>query len=192
MKQNKKIAITGGIGSGKSTVANIIKQKGNPVFSCDEVYKDLLSDKNFLNLLKNEFGDEIIEGGALNRKILSQIVFSDKSKLQRLNRITHPVIMNEMFKRAEEFNCTSYFEVPLLFENSFEGLFDGVIVVLRDLDKRIESVVKRDNLPSDEVLKRINEQYNYENNNFAKYYVIHNNSHLTHLKEQIDKILLKI
>ena len=94
-QNNIKIAVTGGIGSGKTTVCDIIKEQGYSVISCDEIYNRLLRDKSFLNSLVSEFGHILNGDGTLSRKKLSEIVFSDKDKLARLNEITHPEIMKE-------------------------------------------------------------------------------------------------
>ena len=91
MMQNKlKIAITGGIGSGKSAVAEIIKNQGFSVFSCDEIYKELLRDKQFLNLISLNFDGVLSADGELDRQKLSDIVFNDKTALGVLNNITQP------------------------------------------------------------------------------------------------------
>ena len=75
--------------------------------------------------------------------------------------------------------------MPLLFEGGYEEYFDGVVVVLRDKNDRIKSVLKRDNLSENEVIKRLNSQIDYDNHDFAKYYVIHNNSNLSDLREKV-------
>lgn len=195
MKQNKmKIAVTGGIGSGKSTVCKIIEDFGYPVFSCDKTYAEMLNDGFFNDDLVKEFGRVVIDSdGKLNRTKLGEIVFSDGNKLQRLNSITHPKIFDKMFADAE--NCTSqlcFFEVPILFDYGYEKLFDNVIVVLREEEERIRSVMSRDNISSEAVSQRVKNQYNYQNNDFAQYYVIHNNCNFGKLSDKIEKILLKI
>ena len=194
MKQNNlKIAITGGIGSGKSLACNIIKSKGYNVFSCDEVYADLLCDKNFVKIFSEEFGGKILNvDGTLNRGELSAIVFSDEQKLKRLNEITHPKIFGEMFRRASVCKGVAFFEVPLLFEGGYQELFDNVIVILREESERILSVAARDKISEEEVKKRIFNQYNYDNSNYAQYYVIHNDGNIDDLSDKIDKILLKL
>lgn len=190
-QSNLKIAITGGIGSGKSRVAEIIKREGYPVFSCDEIYGELLKDKIFLNILVNNFGNILDYNGELDRKKLSAIVFSDSRKLKLLNELTHSEIMGEALKRTENFKL-SFCEVPLLFENGYEKLFDEVIVVLRNEEDRISSVVERDKISREEVIKRINRQYNYHNSHFAEYYVIHNDSDLYELEQKTVKTLKRI
>ena len=192
MKQNKKIAVTGGIGSGKSTVIKILAEKGYPVFSCDEIYAQLTGHKDFLRRLADEFGDVCDSGGRLDREKLAAIVFEDEKKLARLNEITHPAIFEEMFRQADGVGGTCFCEVPLLFESGAEGMFDGVIVVLRDLEERIKSVAARNNLSRGSVISRINRQFDYNNCNFAMYYVIHNNGNIEQLREEVDKIIHRI
>lgn len=191
MKRNKiNIAITGGIGSGKSTVAGFIKKKGYNVVSCDEVYEKLLCSSDFLKTICNEFGNVLTAEGKLDRKKLSEIVFGDKEKLEKLNKITHGKIMEEAFAECiEEIN---FVEVPLLFENGFEKLFDSVIVVLREENARIESVVNRDNLTPEQAKNRLKNQIIYDMYDFAKYYVIHNKADLSYLQQETDSVLDEI
>ena len=191
MQNNIKIAITGGICSGKSTVAQIIREKGFRVFSCDEIYRELLNDENFINLIDNEFVNIKNCDGTLNREKLSKIVFSDNEKLDKLNSLTHPHIM----KRAMELmdgEGISFCEVPLLFEGGFEELFDNVIVVLRDKSERVKELMQRSKLEEKQALLRINSQFDYENYNFVKYYVIHNDANLTILSQNTVSVLEKI
>lgn len=187
---NLKIAITGGIGSGKSTVANFLMKKGYQVLSCDEVYGKLLEDNNYLNKIVAEFGKNVISNGKLNRSYLSALVFSDDDKLRKLNAITHSQIINRCLDSMTE--NISFCEVPLLFENYFERLFDKVIVVLRDKKDRISAVMERNKLSVEEITKRINSQYDYDNSDFAEYYVVHNDGNLWDLQNQVEQILIDI
>ncbi len=190
MRQNKiNVAITGGIGSGKSTVAEIIKETGYPVFSCDETYAKLLRSSDFIKEIGEEFDGVVTEKGELDRAKLSSIVFNDKVMLEKLNRITHPAIYKEMFSMAENEDKNCFFEVPLLFEDNSEVLFDKIIVVLRDKAKRIDAVKRRDNLSDKQIKERIKSQIDYDNIDFAKYYVIHNNGDLYALKQRTKEIL---
>ena len=190
-QNNYKFAITGGIGSGKSTVAEIIRRQNYAVFSCDAIYEELLHNQDFLNNIAHEFGEVLNPDGTLNRSKLAEKVFNDKAALDRLNALTHLAIMEEVFKRSKGLKI-SFTEVPLLFESGFEGYFDGVIVVLRDLDERIAAVSRRDKIDRESVILRIKSQFNYENNEFAKYYVIHNDGNLSNLEQKTDDILKKI
>lgn len=192
MKQNKKIAVTGGIGSGKSTVMKIIAGKGYPIFSCDEIYSQLTSDRDFLNILHHSFGDILNGDGTLDRKKLSEIVFNNPAKLSELDKITHPAIYKEMFRMADEAGGICFCEVPLLLESGAENLFDGVIIVMRNEEQRIKSVAKRDKLPEQDVKKRISNQFDYNSADFAMYYVIHNCGDLSELERQTEEIIKKI
>lgn len=189
-QSNIRIAITGGIGSGKSAVCEVIK-KHYPVYSCDAIYTELLASTEFLNKINSVFCGVVTSDGRLDRQALSAAVFKNDAALKKLNSITHPEIMSAAFKKMEG-HSLSFLEVPLLFENGFESLFDGVIVVLRDLEDRINSVMLRDNSDRESVLLRINKQFDYENGNFTKYYVIHNDGNLTDLALKTNKILQKI
>ncbi len=193
MKQsNIKIAVTGGIGSGKTTVCNLIKKIGEPVFSCDEVYAELLNSGKLTERIVEEFGKEVLTDGKIDRRKLSACVFGDEKKLQKLNRITHPKIFEEMFLQSEKYRGLVFFEVPLLFEGNYQNLFNEVLVVLRDADDRISSVKLRDNLPVDEIKKRIESQLNYDNCSFTQYYVIHNQGKIDDLSGIISDLLLKL
>ena len=195
MKQNNvKVAITGGIGSGKTAVGNIIKRLGYNVYSCDEIYNALLAQKEFLNKISNAFGNEFISNGVLDRKKLADLVFADKLLLKKLNSITHPAVMTEAFNRMEV-DQLAFCEVPLLFENGYEDYFNETIVVMRDKDKRIAAVSQRDKLSENDIENRIKVQFNYDNLDFAKYYVIHNSGNLQNLelktKETVQNIVKK-
>lgn len=194
MKQsNIKIAVTGGIGSGKSTVCNLIAKLGYPVYSCDEIYAELFVSGAFLKEIIAEFGDKVagVKGG-VDRKKLAAEVFSDDGKLDRLNAITHPAIFSEMFRRAEERKGLVFFEVPVLFEGGYQKLFDEIIVVTRDMADRVECIKKRDGLSHTEIKERINKQYNYDLSDFTQYYVIHNDCDLSILRDIIGNLMLKI
>ena len=189
MTQNSfKVAITGGIGSGKSCLSQIIKGRGYPVFSCDEIYSDLLGGEGLIDKICKIFGDVKLPDGSLDRKKLSSIVFSDEGKKKQLEKLTHGAIMERALSKMEGHKL-SFLEVPLLFENGYEKYFDGVIVVLRDLSKRIEALVKRDNTDEKSVINRIKSQIDYEKLDFANYYVTHNDYNLNFLEDCADTTL---
>lgn len=153
-----KIAITGGIGSGKSAAANFIKELGFPVFSCDEIYANLCTEPEFLNELSARFPG-CVRAGKLLREALSARVFSDEAAREKLNSFTHPII----FKRLEEAMRpfpTAFAEVPLLFESGAEKKFDFVLVLLREREARVKSLLAR-GLTKAEIERRMARQFDY-------------------------------
>lgn len=190
-QNNVKVAITGGIGSGKSVVAQIVKNLGYTALSCDEIYSELLNDKKFLSAIENEFSGVVGSDEILDRAKLSQIVFNDNNALKKLNSITHSAIMNEVMTKLKYVKL-GFCEVPLLFEGGFENLFDEVIVVLRDESERISAVSNRDKIDKESIKKRIRAQINYHNFDFTKYYVIHNDCVLPDLALKTAEIISNI
>ena len=194
MTQSKKIyAVTGGIGCGKTAVSEIIRRSGYPVFSCDEIYSQILKDKNFVAELEGLFGGVTCADGSLDRAALSAKVFSDGDNLKKLNAVAHPAIMDELFRRARESSSPSVFcEVPLLFENGFERLFDGVVVVIRPEAERIRAVMARSGLTEEQVRARMAAQCNYAAIPLDGCIVVSNDGGIEELTAKVKKILQKI
>ena len=156
-----KIAVTGGIGSGKSAVCRILKERGYPVFSCDEINRTLLSEKSYLDGLCALF-PACVKDGKLNKAALSALVFSDKEALKTLNAYAHPRISERLRREMEGTEKTCFAEVPLLFESGMTKQFDGAIVVLRNKEERIRAVVARDGLTAEQAKARMKQQFDYD------------------------------
>ena len=156
-----KIAVTGGIGSGKSAVCRILKERGYPVFSCDEINRTLLSEKSYLDGLCALF-PACVKDGKLNKAALSALVFSDKEALKTLNAYAHPRIAERLRRDMEGAEKTCFAEVPLLFESGMTKRFDGAIVVLRNKEERIRAVVTRDGLTAEQAEARMKQQFDYD------------------------------
>lgn len=158
----KKIAVTGGIGSGKSVALAYIRTLGYPTYSCDEIYKEVILSNVYTQQIKALF-PSVVDKDGINRKKLSAIVFQDEAKRQALNAIAHPMIMEKLLKEMEgEKGRLVFAEVPLLFEGNYEKFFDEIIVIKRDAEKRISGVRLRDGISENEILARINAQLDYE------------------------------
>lgn len=156
----KIIGLTGGIGSGKSTVLELFKILGVKTYSADESAKKLVNtDPYLINLIKSSFGDNIYDKGLLNSKKLSKIVFEDKEKLKLLNSIIHPAVAKD-FKLFLNSNNEDYIvkEAAIIFETKSENNYDKIIFIQSPLEIRIERVINRDNISREEVMKRINNQ----------------------------------
>jgi len=191
MTQNKRIAVTGGIGSGKSTVCALLRQKGFPVYSCDEINRSLWDDAEYLSELARLFPHCTVNG-KIDKQRLSKFVFSDREGLQRLNGIAHPKIIGRLKQAMQVEDGIVFAEVPLLFEGGYRDLFDAVLVVTRDEEKRINSVAARDGLTRGQVLARIDNQYGYRDELDRNCYLLDNNGNLTELEPKLDGLLATI
>ena len=155
------IGLTGGIGSGKTTVAKIFQEKGIPVFFADDEAKKLMQDSEVLRAkIRATFGDKSYLNNTLNRAYLAQIVFSDKSQLDRLNALVHPAVKNHFIEwQSKQKSKYVIYENAILFESKSNLNCDFIIVVSADKETRIKRVIKRDNISRQEVLKRIDNQW---------------------------------
>ncbi|MBL7730567.1 MAG: dephospho-CoA kinase, partial [Chitinophagaceae bacterium] len=172
-----KIGLTGGIGSGKTTVARVFETFGIPVYYADDAAKRLLNENTELKAaVILHFGEAAYQNGQLDRKYLANIVFSNKEKLDLLNSLTHPITIRD----AEEWmnkQQTPYAvkEAALLFESGAAEKLDYVIGVYAPQHVRIKRVMDRDGLSTEEVLKRISRQIDEEMKMKLCNYVIRNN-----------------
>ncbi len=189
---NCLVAVTGGIGSGKSAVTNLIKELGYTVFSADEVYKNMLNDDGFFKGVLNSVGVEFNGDKLKALKEVSSLVFTKKDALKALNNYTHPKIMQNMFELNASVDGIVFNEVPLLFEGGYQNLYNKVIIVLRDKQERIKSVAKRDGLSTREIEERIKNQFDYENNAIFKHTVIYNDGTENDLAEKVRAVVNEI
>ena len=155
-----KVGLTGGIGSGKTTVAEIFYSLGIPVYNSDERAKYLMENDPSLRVAIIEyFGEESYRSEGLNRLYLSKEVFSDKSKLQKLNSLVHPVVGNDFAAWCK--NQSAPFvvkEAAILIESGgYKGL-DKIIIITASENTRMDRVMDRDNAKASEVRNRINNQ----------------------------------
>lgn len=193
----KKIALTGGIGSGKSTVLALLKKLGYPVFSCDEIYREITESQAYVKEIEALF-PSCVEKGKINRKALAEIVFNDKERRKQLNALAHPLIMKTLIERMEREPSFSFAEVPLLWEGNYQDLFDYILVVTREKGARIQAVIQRDSTTVEKVEGRIAAQVDYDTTDFLNKYdsskirFIENNASLQNLEKTIKNILISI
>lgn len=159
-----KIGLTGGIGSGKSTVAKIFETLGIPVYYADAEAKRLMNSSETLKkVIRQNFGEATYENDQLNRKYLAGIVFNDPEKLELLNALIHPVTINDAEQWMQQQSAPySIKEAALLFESGATENLDFIVGVYAPQALRIKRVMKRDGLTADEIMKRINRQVNEE------------------------------
>ena len=183
-----KIAITGGIGSGKSAVCRILKERGYPVFSCDEINRTLLSEKSYLDGLCALF-PTCVKEKKKKKTALASLVFSDKEALETLNAYAHPRISERLQRDMDGAKKTCFAEVPLLFESGMTKQFDGAIVVLRNKEERIRAVVARDGLTAERAEARMKQQFDYNGPLPDGCLVIENDGDEAALREKVDEAL---
>ena len=187
------VGLTGGIGAGKSTVANYFKDLGVPVYVADTEAKRLMhTSKVVRQKLIEEFGKEAFIDHKLNRPYLAAIVFNDKTKLAAINRIVHPSVSNS-FKRWIRKQDSSYViqENAILFENGTFRNFDYIITVTAAMEEKIARVMARDNSSKTEVLARINNQISDEEKAEKSDFVIYNDN-LAITRKEVRKIHEKL
>ena len=193
---NKIIAITGGIGSGKSTALKIIEKLGYKSFSADKIYSELILEEDFIHEISSALNVSTITVNgkmALNKEEVSKKVFNDKNLLERLNSITHPRIMQKMLSDAKAQNGIVFCEVPLLYEGGFENIFDHVFIIKRNDKKRFESASLRDGKTVEQIEEIAKNQFDYakiqEN---AHTFIIENNGDEIALAEKIELAIKNI
>ena len=160
----KIIGLTGGIGSGKTTVAKMFEQLGVPVYNSDLEAKRIMQLPEIIILLKNNFGIEFFENGILNREKLADFVFKSPSKLDELNAIVHPFVKKDFDLWVKKNGNEKFIikESAILFESKINNNCDKIITVIAPLDLRMQRVNERDNLSFDKIMSRINNQLSDE------------------------------
>jgi dephospho-CoA kinase len=190
----KIVGLTGGIGSGKSVVAGLLKTLGFPVYDSDREAKRLTSTSPVIReRLSERFGPEIYEKGTLNKILLSSLLFCNGKNLKFANSVIHPEVMKDFLTWKEQYQtcCLTVVESAILFESGFDKAVDVKISVSAPLDLRIERVQKRDEVLRESVLARIhNQMTEEERNGKADYIIINDNCRA--ILPQIEYILEKL
>ena len=172
-----RIGLTGGIGCGKTTVAQIFEVLGIPVYYADtEAKRQMNSDPSLKNDIIENFGNESYQDGILNRSFISSIVFTDQKKLDLLNSLVHPVTMKDgeaWFNRQS--SPYAIHEAALVFEAAVNKRLDYVIGVFSPQPLRIKRVMERDKVSEKEVVNRISKQMDEEEKMKLCNFVLHNN-----------------
>jgi dephospho-CoA kinase len=159
-----RIGLTGGIGSGKSTVAQLFELLGIPVYYADDAAKELMNtDEELKNSIKKNFGTQAYKNNLLDRQYMATVVFNDPEKLKVLNSLVHPATLKDAGQWMQR-QTTPYVikEAALLFESGADKMLDHVIGVAAPEELRIKRVMKRDGVSREEVIKRLSKQMEEE------------------------------
>ncbi|HPP06887.1 MAG TPA: dephospho-CoA kinase [Syntrophorhabdaceae bacterium] len=190
-----KIGITGIIGSGKTTVSNLLRKKGFTVLDLDSLAKKALEKKEVIYKIKGEFGDEVIINGKVSPEKLKDIVFTNKERLRLLEDIIHPEVIKEIFLQGEILKSrgegTMIIDGPLIFEKGLYKELDKIIVVSADKDLIKERLKKR-GMDEKDIEARTSFQIPLSEKEKLADYVIYNNDTEDNLKIQVDLLIKRI
>jgi len=196
------VGLTGGIGTGKSTVSRKLRERGYPVIDLDVISREVIEYPEVIDELVRNFGNEILENQnntsgkkSISRNKLRQTVFKEEKKVSVLNSIMHPPIVEEMRRQIEELRKsykTVFVEVQLLFEAKLEKEFDIIVLVYADKKTQLERVLKRDGRSEGEVQQIINAQMDMTEKRRLSNYIIENNGNSEILDLEIEKFIKKL
>ena len=182
-----KVAVTGGIGAGKSEFMRAVKELGIRTYSADEINAELLRDKGYIEKLSETF-PLAVKDGKVDKSVLREEVFSNEKKRKTLNALAHP----EIRRKIEEITGDTVVEVPLLFESGMTDLFDRVIVVTAGEDVRINRIVSTRNISKDLAKNIIKNQTTDDERLKRADYVAINDGTRKDLYEQAKNIIKRI
>lgn len=159
MKRRPLTAITGGIGAGKSVVSAVLRAMGYEVLDCDAEARRIMDcDEEIHRRLCREIDCRAVVGGVVDRRLISEIVFSDRSKLEALNRIVHGAVRECVERRAACGRGVLFFETAILYQSGFDSLADEVWEVTAPVETRVARVMARSGLTREQVKARIEAQ----------------------------------
>ncbi|EGD46055.1 dephospho-CoA kinase [Ruminiclostridium papyrosolvens DSM 2782] len=201
MRQNSEsiiLGVTGGIGSGKSTVSSILKELGAVVIDADVISREVVEPgKMALDELTQEFGKDILDDwGQLNRKELAARVFNDANKLRILNSIVHKYVVQKIQQNVEEQLLKQtkiiVIDAPIPIKNGFLDLCDEVWTVFAQMEIRVERIMKRNGMTYQEAVSRIKSQISDEEYLSIANKVINNDDDVTTLRQEVESQFKKL
>lgn len=192
------IGLTGGVATGKSTVAKLLHQKGIAVINSDGLaHQAMLPGGPAYQPIITEFGPQVLlPDGKINRRLLGKIAFKDQVALKRLEAIVHPIVIRKIGQELEEHSNAGsplvVVEVPLLFEVGLTDLFDYTWVVSASYERQLYRLMERDRLTEAEAKERIAAQMSLEEKEKRADVVIKNNNGLDSLEKQVSTLLMTL
>lgn len=193
----KVIGLTGSIGTGKSSVSNLLKKKGISIIDADEISRNLTKNKNIILEIEILFKEKLKNiDGSLDRKKLANIVFNSKSKLEKLNNFLHPKIRLEIQQKIDFYKSSKkeivFLDAPLLIESNLIEFVDEILLIICDEKIQLDRIRKRDGISEKEVFDRIKNQMSQnEKQKFADF-IIDNSFDFKNLEIEVDNFLKKL
>jgi dephospho-CoA kinase len=189
----KVIGLTGGVGSGKSTVAEMLRELGATVIDADQAAHEVYAPgTRGFEAVVAEFGSDFVRDGAIDRERLGTLVFNDAAALRRLNAIVHPLVREWMAARtAEAFERGDQIviqDVPLLFENGLEGLFSSVLLVYAPAEVQLERLVEGRRVPPERARAIIAAQMPIEEKRRRAHHVVDNSGTIEQTRSQVEEV----
>ena len=194
------IGLTGGIGTGKSTVSQILKEKKFPVIDLDIISHEVIKFPKVVEKIVENFGKEVLEynntgNWIVSREKLGRVIFGNRKKRLILNSVMHPEIlriMREKILECKKENKIIFVEIQLLFEVQWEKEFDYILLVSVEKETQIKRILSRDNRSKEEALSIINSQMSLDEKKKRSDYVIENDGNIQDLEKKVDDFLKKI
>ena len=183
-----KVAITGNIGSGKSTFTKFLFEAGYPVILADDISKEILAgDPEVREEVINEFGAESFQGNKINKKYIADTIFSDPKKLKKINSILHPRVQKRIEYLSEEYfktNTIVFVEAALIFESKIEKMYDYVVLITADKNLRMKRSTMTNKLSEEDFIKRDNNQIDQESKKRKADFIFSNDGSKDELKQK--------
>ncbi|QDX92782.1 dephospho-CoA kinase [Brevibacterium sp. JNUCC-42] len=192
------LGLTGGIASGKSTVAAMLRERGVTVIDADLIAREVVEvGKPAYNGIVKHFGTGVLDDtGALNRKVLGEIIFSDREKRMVLNEIVHPEVRKEMRLQAilaqQRGERLVFMDIPLLYESRLSYMVDKVVVVYVPESVQFTRLMERDEFDEEQATKRLRAQMNIEEKRKVAHHVIDNQGSRTDTLKQVDDLVTSL
>lgn len=186
----KIIGLTGGIGSGKTTIAKYFHSFGIPIYIADDEARKLMQSSEIVAAIKSTFGDIVFENGTLSREKLAKIVFNEPAKLAQLNAIVHPAVKRHFKQWLLDNKAAAYiiYETAILFESGSYKDCDLIITITAPVETRVQRVLERDKTTREAILKRMGAQWTDEKRTSKSDFVVENST-IEIAKREVDQIL---
>ena len=183
-----RVAITGNIGSGKSTFTKFLFEAGYPVILADDISKEILAgDHEVREEVVKEFGAQSLQGNKINKKYIADNIFSDPKKLNKINSILHPRVRKRIEYLSKEYFKTSdivFVEAALIYESKIENMYDYVVLITADKNLRMKRTTMTKKISEEDFLKRDNNQMNEESKKKKADFIFTNDESKDELKKK--------